>query len=583
MRTGSVFKSLMIAGCLGVSAGAAGAAPFTINDAIRMAVQTNPGVGEASANRRATEAELRQNQSTLLPQVRLEAQGGPERLDNPATALGAGSTTPTLNNNQWAPGAKGSIVVRQLLFDGFTSLHEIWRQAARVDAAAAKTHERSELIALDAAEAYIDVVRYTRLVALAQENVRAHRSIFSNVQSRFKGGRAGQGDLEQTSERVAAAEVALTEFRRSLEDSRAKFRKAVGIEPFNLRGPGRLPGLPPTKDQVLAVTLVSNPTIKAAQADADAARQAFRSTSGAFMPNVSLEARATRGHDTDTFPGYFNQESLKVVASWDIFRGGQDAWKRVETAERYTQSTMAHARLQRDANESVDKAWAARTITVDRIAKLEQQHASDIKVIAAYSKEYDLGQRSLIDLLNAQNQAFNAQVSLISARGVAIFADYQLLAAMGKLLDYLRGPHPVDAEPLVPGTFGILPVKLPPILINLPHPGSEPLNVAVPPNTPYSNVVPPTPARPTVAFSERWADPTTATASAAPMLNPMDAPMLNLGQAQPATPEQSAAPEQPVVQEQPATTAEPRLGYASSVFSPSVLQMKMPEWAVSKR
>jgi hypothetical protein len=145
------------------------------------------------------------------------------------------------------------------------------------------------------------------------------------------------------------------------------------------------------------------------------------------------------------------------------------------------------------------------------------------------------------------------------------------------LLDYLRGPHPVDAEPLIPGTFGILPIKLPPILINLPHPGSEPLNVAVPPNTPYTNVIPPTPARPTVAFSERWADPTTATASAAPILNPMDAPMLNLGQAQP------AAPEQPVVQEQPATTAEPRLGYASSVFSPSVLQMKMPEWAVSKR
>jgi adhesin transport system outer membrane protein len=327
---------------------------------------------------------------------------------------------------------------------------------------------------------------------------------------------------------------------------------------------------------VLAVALASNPTIKAAQADADAARQAFRSTSGAFIPNVSLEARTTRGHDTDTFPGYFNEQSLKVVASWDIFRGGHDAWKRVETAERYTQSTMAHARLQRDANESVDKAWAARTITVERIAKLESQHASDLKVITAYSKEYDLGQRSLIDLLNSQNQAFNTQVSLMSARGVAVFADYQLLAAMGKLLDYLRDPHPIDAEPLVPGTFGIFPVKLPPIVINLPHPGSEPLNVAVPPNKSYSNVIPPTHARPTVAFSERWADPT-ATGSTAPILNPIDAPMLNLGRARP------TAPEQPVVQEQPVAAAEQSLGYAPSVFSPSVLQMKMPDWAVVKR
>ena len=94
-------------------------------------------------------------------------------------------------------------------------------------------------MALDASEAYIDVVRYTRLVALAQENVAAHRKIFGNVQQRFQGGRAGQGDLEQTNERVDAAEVTLTEFRRSLEDARAKFRKVIGIEPYNLRGPGQ--------------------------------------------------------------------------------------------------------------------------------------------------------------------------------------------------------------------------------------------------------------------------------------------------------------------------------------------------------
>ena len=77
--------------------------------------------------------------------------------------------------NGW-PARRVLSLVRQLLFDGFRSLHEIWRQTARVDAAAARTHERSELIALDASEAYIDVVRYTRLVALADENVKAHRT-----------------------------------------------------------------------------------------------------------------------------------------------------------------------------------------------------------------------------------------------------------------------------------------------------------------------------------------------------------------------------------------------------------------------
>ena len=294
------------------------------------------------------------------------------------------------------------------------------------------------------------------------------------------------------------AEVAFTEFRRSLEDARSKFRKVIGIEPYNLRGPGRLPGLPASKDRVLAVTLTDNPTIKAAQADSDAAREAFHSAAGAFMPNVALEARGTEGHDTLGFPQHFTESSLKVVATWDIFRGGQDVWKRVETSERYNQTTMAHARLQRDANESVDKAWAARVITADRIAALVLQTEAARKVIEAYSKEYDLGQRSLIDLLNAENTSFNAQVSLISARSVAVFADYQLLAAMGKLIEYIRAPHPVDAEPLVPpGNYGLIPVKLPPILINIPQPGPEPLNVAAPRTQPViSGYVPPMPDRP---------------------------------------------------------------------------------------
>src|SRR5437660_9540659 len=134
--------------------------------------------------------------------------------------------------------------------------------------------------------------------------------------------------------------------------------------------------------------------------------------------------------------------------SWDVFRGGQDMWRRAEQAERYNEQSMRHARLQRDAFESIDKAWAARTITMERIAALIRQIAADRKVIVAYQNEYELGQRSLIDLLNAQNQLFNALVSLESARAVAVFADYQLLAAMGQLLEYLKTPHPIDAEPL---------------------------------------------------------------------------------------------------------------------------------------
>lgn len=443
---------------------------FTIFNAIDQAVTTNPGVGEAAANRRATEAELRQNQGTLLPQVQLEARTGKTRWNF--------EVVPTIGNDHTWNAHERSVVVRQVLFDGFSSLNDIWRQAARVDAAAYRVRERTELIALDAAEAYIDVVRYGRLIALADENVAAHRALLSNVRARFQGGRAGEGDLQQVQERVEAAIAVQAQFRQQYDEARATFRKVIGIEPFNLRGAGRLGGLPKSKDEALAVTLRSNPTIAAAQADRDAAQHAFEFTAGAFVPNVYFEGRALWGTNTaDTF-GPRQDYSAMVVASWDVFRGGQDTWKRVEASEQYQQQSMAHARLQRGAYELIDKAWAARTLTSDRIGALLRQIDADRKVIAAYQKEYELGQRSLIDLLNAQNQVFNAGVSLKSTRGVAVFADYQLLAAMGELLTYVKAPKPLDAEPLTTRPLGLMPTKFAPILLRPAPLGSEPLNIS---------------------------------------------------------------------------------------------------------
>jgi adhesin transport system outer membrane protein len=469
-----------IGGLILVMGSPAVASDFSINDALKQAVQTNPGVGEASANRRATESELRQTQSTLLPQVRLEARYGPEKFDqsNPVTSSSA-LPIPIVGNGAWRNGSQESVVVRQILFDGFASIHDIWRQSARVNAAAFRVRERTELIALDAAEAYVDVVRYLRLVTLGEQNVANHERIFGNVNSRFSGGRAGEGDLEQARERVENARATLAEFRKSLDDARAKYRKVVGLEAYNVRFPGPLGGMPASRDEALAVAVRFNPTIQAAQADADAAKHAFRVTDGAFVPTFSLEGRATHNDNTYPYLGATHDDySGKVVMSWDIFRGGQDVWRRSEMAERHTEATMRHAKLQRDALESIDKAWSARTITVTRVAALARQLQADRKTIAAFDKEYELGQRSLIDLLNAQNQYFNAAVSLTSSRGVIVFADYQLLAAMGTLLEYLKAPPPVDAAPLDSMPLGLIGYKFPTPRLTLPQTGSEPLQVA---------------------------------------------------------------------------------------------------------
>ena len=463
---------------LGLLIGAVGpvvaAEPFTINDAINYAVKSHPGIGEASANRRATEAELRQTQSTLLPQVRLQASTGYNRFNQ------SDVTPPLAGSATWMAQTNQTLIVRQLLFDGFSSINDIWRQAARVDAAAARVHERTELIALDAISAYIEVTRFSHIVVVAETNVAEHRKIFANVQARFRGGRAGEGDLEQAAERVASAEAAYQQYRRNLDEARAAYRSAVGLEPYNLRFPSRLGHMPRSRDDALAVALTENPTIKAARSDADAARYAFRTTDGTLSPTISLEGRSQKDYNASpTLPGRSNNQSGLLTFSWDVLRGGQDSWRRVEMSERYIEASQRHARLQREAFSSVDKAWAARTIASEQAEALRRQVESDRKVISAYTKEYELGQRSLIDLLNAHNQYFSGLVGLDSARGVAVFGDYQLLAFVGRLLAYLKTPKPVEAAPLDQKPIGIFPMKIAPVLVNPPEPvGPEPLNLS---------------------------------------------------------------------------------------------------------
>ncbi len=474
------------------------AEPFTILDAINQAVRTHPAVGEASANRRATEAELRQSQGVLLPQIKLQADAGPEMLRQTLPV-------PPLNNGAYLNGRQANIVIHQQVFDGFSSINDIWRQAARVDAAAFRVLERSELTALDAAEAYVDVTRYTRIVALAEQNLQVHLDLRKNVRARFSGGRAGEGDTQQAEERVAAAEAQLADFRLSLDVARAKYRKTVGLEPYNLRFPGRLPDLPSTKNESLDVAFKYNPTIRAAGADVVAAKRAFDATAGAFVPNVALEGRVQRGTNSIVYPNPYDQVSGKVVVTWDIFNGGIDSWKRAEAGERMIEEQQKHARLQREALESLDKAWAARTITAERAAALLRDVDAARRTFEAYNKEYELGQRTLIDLLNSQNQYFNANVSLVSARGVTVFADYQLLAAMGQLLTYLKTAKPPEVDLLETRPLGLIPYRLPPIsaLLTAPEPGSEPLNTVVP-FANWSNPFSPPPEPHVVTFGDRW-------------------------------------------------------------------------------
>lgn len=422
----------------------ASAGAMSLEEAIRHAVLTNPTIGEAAANRRATEYEVRQSQGALLPQVKLSGYLGRE-IDNRLDTTGVSGT------NDWKNGRQGSIIVSQTLFDGYSTINEIYRQMARTEGAAFRTHERSELVALETVEAYLDILRYSESLGAVRSTLNSLRGIGSKVSGRFQGGRAGLGDAEQARERIKGVQAMEAEYVIRIEDAKAAFRRTVGLEPSRLRAPGRLKGLPSSRAAALKMTLELNPTINAAKADVTANRRQFDAALGSYMPKVSVEGRSSVGGDTNSVVGRYNQSSVRLTAEMALYSGGSDAARRSAYAERVGESEMRVSALQRAAFQQIDRAWAARATSGARISALSSQVASANGVVSAYNRDYEGGNRSLLDLLNAHNSVLNARLSLASARSVAVYSDYQLAAATGRLLAVTKIAAPTEAR-VVPVT-----------------------------------------------------------------------------------------------------------------------------------
>lgn len=427
---------------------------ISLDEAIRRAVRSNPRVSEAAANRRAVEQEVRQSQGGLLPQVRLRTELGFERNRRFDAIVTPGA-------NHWRPlGGEGEIVLQQLLFDGGATVSEIYRQVARADAAAWRAMERAELVALDTAEAYIDIIRFGASIDLARRNIAVHQRLQNNVQARFSGGRAGAGDAQQVRERVEAAKAILAELQLRLAEAKAAYRRSVGLEPAGLKPLRRLGGLPRSSTQALQMALAANPTLHAGRSDVRAMQHQFDAARRGYSPNVALDVRAATGSNTRQITGRHDEVSARVVMNWTLFDGGTAVARRSELAERVGEAQMRYSSLQRSVQESIDRAWGVRELSGARIAALDGQVGAALRVTQAYQSEYELGQRSLLDLLNAQNGLFNAQVSLVAARGLAVFADYQLSAATGHLLRQVGAQAPAEAHVTPAAERTLLPLPL---------------------------------------------------------------------------------------------------------------------------
>ncbi|MEO8175167.1 MAG: TolC family protein [Sphingomicrobium sp.] len=415
------------------------ASAVDLRDAVQAALNTNPEIRQAVANRIATQEERVQAQGLWYPRLSVEASAGVRNLRNP-TRRSIGIADETL----WP--IEGDVIVDQLLFNSGGREAEIRRQAARTDAAASRVEERSELIALNVARTYIDYLLQQRLVAIAQDNATFHDRLAGDLREGVSKGSISIADQQQAEERLQAARARVTEAREDLENAAITFRTLTGLPLDSVSMPPDLTQfMPASTDEAEALARQNNPRVQEALADLATAREEVHAARSALGPSVNLEGRARAGHDIDGFSGKTTDVLGNVVVRWTLYNGGA---KEANVREQSNRADEVHARLfdrTRHAEEDVRTATSRLENQTRLVGELETQSRITDDLLLSYREQFNIGRRSLLDVLDAQNTRANVQAQTETARLAKVYAQYRLLASTNRLIESLGVSMPTAA------------------------------------------------------------------------------------------------------------------------------------------
>ncbi|RWQ64327.1 TolC family protein [Mesorhizobium sp.] len=419
-RLGLLFTFSMLA-CGSASA-------LTLKEAMAVAVESNPEIGQAIENREAIEFELRQAKGLYLPSIDLEASAGARRLDN--SSRRALST----EDDALYP-AEAGVVISQTLYDSGARRAELNHQASRVDGASFRVLERSEFIGLSVVQDYLEYMLQASIVSEAKKNLGFHQGILGDIRQGIAGGALNEADRQQAEERLFAAKARMQEATEELEQAKIRFFKTVGKPLTNASRPGSVGGaLPRSLDEALGLARENNPRVHMANSDIDAAASLVDAARAKFGPAIVAEGRARAGYDVDGDDGDASDLQARLVLRWNLYRGGIDKANEQEQIRRTSEQRLGLNQVLREIEEAVRTSWDRRFRQAELAKTLRQQAAESVKIVASYREQFKVGQRSLLDVLDAQNTRFNTATLADTASYASLFAEYRLLAATGQLL-----------------------------------------------------------------------------------------------------------------------------------------------------
>jgi adhesin transport system outer membrane protein len=429
---------------LGVAVALAFSAPAsaentTLAQAVESAVLHNPEISAQFHNFQSSTEGQKVGRGRLLPEVNLQGWTGREWRGS-----GDGQDATDWTRNGY------SLSLRQLLFDGFSTNNDV-RQLGFEKLADYYTLKATvDDLAQQTTQAYLDVERYREQVSLAKQNYQLHKEILSQISQRSNSG-VGRGvDEVQAQARLALAQTNVMTASGNLNDVTQRYQRLVGRVPAETmaEAPDVDKDLPKNPKDFSASVRV-NPSVLAKQALVQAAERGKASAQGHFAPTVTLQAAT--GRDPNQPPGYPGRNAqasnVQVLANFNLFRGGSDLARVRQTAAQTYAARDVRDYTCRNVQQQLALAW-------NNIIRLRQQmpflraHERDIsQVRVAYLQQFKIGQRSLLDLLDTENELFDARQALTNGIFDLRTAEYQWLGLSHRLLPSLGLGDPYKDQP----------------------------------------------------------------------------------------------------------------------------------------
>lgn len=428
---GKIAIAVALSTCSPAAMAQADGGAVSMRDAIETAITSNPEVIQAQMNTEAIQFEREQAQSLYFPTIDVEASAGVRRLEN--------NTRRTLGiADDWLNPLEAEIRADWTVVDFGRRRGELLRQAARVDGASLRVVERSEFIALQVARQYLNILLQERIVAAATDNVVFHQQMTGSLSEGVEQGSISVADLQQAEERLQAALVLRAEADEDLQNARTSLRRLTSLDISRVNLPPALADqLPESREAAIGMARTANPLVREAQADVDAANAMVMAARGELAPEIGVDVTGRIGEDIDGFQGETNDVQGRVYVRWELFDGGRRAAQVQEMVRRASQARyVMHDRV-REAEEDASNAWTAMTTQSTVGAALQRQSQVSDDLLLSYRSQFNIGRRSLLDVLDAQNTRFNTQVRRETSRFSEIFAQYQVLAATNQFLDAL--------------------------------------------------------------------------------------------------------------------------------------------------